>query len=79
MPFRFYSLSEEDQVILRGNTRRCIALIRPCKPLADKLVLAGGVSALLTEDDERIQQQITPLAERNQQQAVQLAELQQAQ
>ncbi len=56
VPFRFYSLTEEDKVVLRGNTRRCVALLRPCKPLADKLALAGGVSAPLTQDDERLLQ-----------------------
>src|SRR6266851_3958229 len=37
IPFQFYALSEEDQAALRANTRRCTALLRPCKPLADKL------------------------------------------
>ena len=55
-PFKFYSLSEENQVILRNNPRRCVALLRPCKPLADKLAATGGIYAPLTEDDERLLQ-----------------------
>jgi hypothetical protein len=54
--FAFYAMSEEDQAALRGNPRRCIALLRPCKPLADKLAATGGVSAPLSVDDERLLQ-----------------------
>jgi hypothetical protein len=56
VPFQFYALSEEDQAALRENPRRCIALLRPCKPLADKLAATGGIYASLTKDDERLLQ-----------------------
>jgi hypothetical protein len=56
MSFEFYTMSEEDQAALRGNPRRCVALLRPCKPLADKLAATGGVSAPLSVDDERLLQ-----------------------
>ena len=54
--FKFYTLSEEDQDALRQNTPRCMALMRPCKPLADWLAATGGVLALLSLDDERLLQ-----------------------
>jgi hypothetical protein len=56
IPFQFYALSEEDQAALRSNPRRCTALLRPCKPLADKLAATGGIYALLSQDDERLLQ-----------------------
>jgi len=49
-------LPQENQAALRVNPRRCIALLRPCKPLADKLAATGGIYASLTEDDERLLQ-----------------------
>jgi hypothetical protein len=55
-PFQFYALSEENQAALRENPRRCVALLRPCKPLADKLAGTGGIYALLSVDDERLLQ-----------------------
>jgi hypothetical protein len=55
-PFAFYALSEEDQAALRDNPRRCVALLRPCKPLADKLAATGGIYAPLSVDDERLLQ-----------------------
>jgi hypothetical protein len=55
-PFQFYALSEEDQAALRANPRRCTALLRPCKPLADKLAATGGIYASLSQDDERLLQ-----------------------
>ncbi len=55
-PFEFYALSEEDQAALRQNPRRCVALLRPCKPLADRLAREGGVSAPLSVDGERLLQ-----------------------
>jgi len=54
--FEFYAMSEEDQADLRGNQRRCVALLRPCKPLADRLAQEGGIYALLSVDDERLLQ-----------------------
>ena len=54
--FQFYRMSGEDQAALRENPRRCVALLRPCKPLADKLAGTGGVSAPLSVDDERMLQ-----------------------
>ena len=51
-PFRFYSLSDDDRAALRDNPRRCVALLRPCKPLAEKLAATGGIYAALSEDDE---------------------------
>ena len=56
IPFQFYALSEEDQAALRANTRRCTALLRPCKPLADKLAATGGIYTPLSQDDERLLQ-----------------------
>ncbi len=56
MSFEFYAMSEEDQAALRGNPRRCVALLRPCKPLADKLVATGGIYAPLSIDAERLLQ-----------------------
>ncbi len=50
--FHFYAMSEEDQAALRENPRRCIALLRPCKPLADKLAGTGGIYTPLSVDDE---------------------------
>jgi hypothetical protein len=50
--FKFYALSEEDQAALRQNPRRCVALLRPGKPLADKLAREGGISTPLSVDDE---------------------------
>jgi hypothetical protein len=54
--FKFYMLSEEDQAALRENPRRCVALLRPCKPLADRLAGTGGIDASLSLDDERLLQ-----------------------
>ena len=54
--FEFYTMSEEDQAALRKNQRRCVALLRPCKPLADKLAREGGIYAPLSVDDERLLQ-----------------------
>lgn len=54
--FEFYAMSEEDQATLRENPRRCVALLRPCKPLADKLAGTGGIYAPLSVDDERLLQ-----------------------
>ena len=54
--FEFYAMPEEDQVALRENPRRCVALLRPCKPLADKLAVTGGIYAPLSVDDERLLQ-----------------------
>ena len=54
--FAFYALSEEDQATLRENPRRCVALLRPCKPLADTLAREGGIYAPLSVDDERLLQ-----------------------
>ncbi len=54
--FHFYAMSEEDQAILRDNPRRCVALLRPCKPLADRLAVTGGIYAPLSVDDERLLQ-----------------------
>jgi len=54
--FEFYALSEGDQAALRENSRRCVALLRPCKPLADKLAREGGIYAPLNVDDERLLQ-----------------------
>ncbi len=54
--FQFYAMSDEDQAALRENPRRCVALLRPCKPLADKLAATGGIYAPLSVDDERLLQ-----------------------
>lgn len=54
--FKFYALSLEDQDAVRQNPRRCVALLRPCKPLADRLAATGGVLAPLSLDDERLLQ-----------------------
>ncbi len=54
--FEFYALSEADQAALRQNPRRCVALLRPCKPLADRLAREGGIYAPLSLDDERLLQ-----------------------
>lgn len=54
--FEFYTMSQEDQATLRENPRRCVALLRPCKPLADKLAGTGGIYAPLSVDDERLLQ-----------------------
>jgi len=54
--FEFYAMSEKDQAALRENPRRCVALLRPCKPLADKLAGTGGIYAPLSVDDERLLQ-----------------------
>jgi len=54
--FEFYAMPEEDQTALRENPRRCVALLRPCKPLADKLAVTGGIYAPLSVDDERLLQ-----------------------
>lgn len=54
--FQFYAMSEEDQAALRENPRRCVALLRPCKPLADRLAMTGGIYAPLSVDDERLLQ-----------------------
>lgn len=54
--FAFYALSEEDQATLRQNPRRCVALLRPSKPLVDRLVREGGIYAPLSIDDERLLQ-----------------------
>ena len=54
--FAFYTMSQEDQAALRENLRRCVALLRPCKPLADKLAATGGIYAPLSVDDERLLQ-----------------------
>ena len=56
MSFEFYAMSEEDQAALRGNPRRCVALLRPCKPLANKLAATGGIYAPLSIDAERLLQ-----------------------
>lgn len=54
--FHFYAMSEEDQAALRENPRRCVALLRPCKPLADRLAMTGSIYAPLSLDDERLLQ-----------------------
>lgn len=54
--FAFYAMSKEDQAALRSNPRRCVALLRPCKPLADRLAMTGGIYAPLSVDDERLLQ-----------------------
>lgn len=54
--FEFYAMSKEDQAALRENPRRCVALLRPCKPLADRLAATGGIYAPLSVDDERLLQ-----------------------
>lgn len=54
--FEFYAMSEEEQAALRKNPHRCVALLRPCKPLADRLAREGGVSAPFSVDDERLLQ-----------------------
>jgi hypothetical protein len=54
--FAFYALSEEEQAALRENPRRCVALLRPCKWLANKLAGEGGIYAPLNVDDERLLQ-----------------------
>jgi hypothetical protein len=56
MSFEFYTMSEEDQAALRENQRRCVALLRPCKPLADRVARDGGIYASLSADDERLLQ-----------------------
>lgn len=54
--FEFYAMSEGDQAALHENPRRCVALLRPCKPLADRLAREGGIYAPLSADDERLLQ-----------------------
>lgn len=54
--FKFYALPEEDQAALRQNPRRCVAFLRPCKPLADRLAREGGIYAPLSVDDELVLQ-----------------------
>ncbi len=54
--FQFYAMSQEDQIALRENPRRCVALLRPCKPLADRLAREGGIYAPLSVDDELLLQ-----------------------
>ncbi len=54
--FAFYALSEEEQAALRENPHRCVALLRPCKWLANKLAGEGGIYAPLSVDDERLLQ-----------------------
>ncbi len=54
--FEFYAISEEGQAALRDNPRRCVALLRPCKPLADRLAATGSIYAPLNADDERLLQ-----------------------
>jgi hypothetical protein len=54
--FEFYMMAEGDQATLRGYPRRCVALLRPCKPLADRLAAIGGIYAPLDADDEQVLQ-----------------------
>ena len=54
--FAFYAMSEEDQAALWENSRRCVSLLRPCKPLADRLAVTGGIYAPLSVDNERLLQ-----------------------
>ncbi|MGH2496546.1 MAG: hypothetical protein ACRDIV_17750 [Ktedonobacteraceae bacterium] len=54
--FQFYTMSGENQAALRNNPRRCVALLRPCKPLADRLSMTGGIYAPLSADDELLLQ-----------------------
>lgn len=56
MRFAFYTMTEEEQAAFRQNPRRCVALLRPCKPLADRLAREGGIYAPLSLDDERLLQ-----------------------
>jgi hypothetical protein len=54
--FEFYLMSEEDQVALRDDLRQSVALLRPCKLLANRLASSGGISTPLNADDERLLQ-----------------------
>lgn len=54
--FEFYAMSTEGQRALRDNPRRCAALLRPCKQLADKLAHEGGIYTPLSADDKRLLQ-----------------------
>ncbi len=56
MSFAFYTMSEEDQAVLRKNPCRCVVLLRPCKPLTDRLARERGIYAPLSADDERLLQ-----------------------
>ncbi len=53
--FEFYMMSE-DQAALRHNPHQSVALLRPCKPLADWLAANSGISARLNAGDERLLQ-----------------------
>ena len=54
--FAFYASSEDDQARLRSESHRCVALLRGCQPLAEKLATTGGIAAPLNEEDERVLQ-----------------------
>ena len=54
--FEFYTMSQEDCTALRANRHQCMALLCPCKPLADMLAREGGIYAPLSMDDERLLQ-----------------------
>jgi len=54
--FEFYAMPEEDQAALRGNPRRCVALLRPCKPLADKLAVTEALYAPISLDHDLLLQ-----------------------
>jgi hypothetical protein len=54
--FEFFAMSEEEQTALRKNPRRCVALLRPCKALANRMVRESGIYTPLSVDEERLLQ-----------------------
>ncbi len=54
--FRFYALSEENQEHLRNDVPHCLAILRRCRPLAERLAATQGIYTDLTEDEERLLQ-----------------------
>lgn len=54
--FEFYTSSEEDQARLRGDPRRCVELLRACKPLADRLAGTRGIYTPLDVKEEGLLQ-----------------------
>lgn len=50
--FEFYTSSLEDQEQLRDDPRRCVEILRACKPLANKLAGTSGIYTPLEAEEE---------------------------
>jgi len=55
-PFQFCDLKEEEKEAIRSDQHQCIARLRACLPLVQKLAAVAGIETPLDADDEQLLQ-----------------------